>query len=96
MDFLWDPEKAAANLKKHGVAFEDAAFVFSDPSVLTIFDPEHSEDEDRFISIGMDLKTRVLVVVHVSKLEKSPYYYRIISARKANRIEQAHYAKGKV
>ena len=55
MEFEWDPEKAAANVKKHGVEFAEAMTIFGDPLELTIADPDHSEDEPRFLSIGLSL-----------------------------------------
>ena len=64
MRFEWDAEKASINQKKHGVTFEEAQTVFGDYDALRIFDPDHSEDEDRFILLGMSAVLRILVVCH--------------------------------
>ena len=85
--FEWDAEKAATNLSKHGVAFTEAETVFSDPLSLTIPDPVHSTEEDRFVTIGASTRERVLVVVHTDRGE----HVRIISARRANRQERMSY-----
>jgi len=65
--FEWDEEKAKQNIKKHGVSFEEVATVFGDPFSITIYDPLHSEDEDRFVILGMSKKNRLLVVVHIER-----------------------------
>lgn len=83
-DFEWDPAKATASLRKHGVSFEEASSIFSDPNYLLQPDIEHA---DRFIAIGMSGLLRILVVVHV---ERGPRV-RIISARKAKRPEAKTY-----
>jgi uncharacterized DUF497 family protein len=62
--FEWDYKKAKTNLLKHKISFEDATSVFKDENMISIFDEEHSTNEERWITIGMDLKTRTLVVVH--------------------------------
>jgi len=85
--FEWDAEKAASNLKKHGVSFEEAATIFNDPRVATISDPDHSEDEERFISIGVSVVGRLLAVMHTFREER----LRLISARKAAKSEIKHY-----
>ncbi len=85
----WDPPKAAANFKKHGISFEEAATAFSDEHGRLIPDPDHSEDEDRFILLGMSLSTRLLVVCHCYREPSS--VIRIISARKASKSERAQY-----
>ena len=87
MTYEWDPIKAAANTKKHRVAFEEAASVFLDPSALTFWDPEHSEEEDREITIGRSARQRVLFVAHAAREDG----VRIISARRATRREQTQY-----
>jgi hypothetical protein len=87
--FEWDPAKAKANLSKHGVAFEEAQTVFSDELALLIDDPEHSEDEARFVLLGFSAAPRVLVVVHA--YHATPDTIRIISARKATKAERAIY-----
>lgn len=90
--FEWDPHKAKTNYKKHHIAFETAATVFKDEHALSIFDDEHSNDEERWITLGMDDLTRVLVVVHVYfKIENDVCTIRIISARKATAKESNVY-----
>ena len=86
--FTWDQRKAAANRRKHGVSFEEAATAFGDPLSLTIPDPEHSQAEDRFVLLGQSARQRLLVVVHV---ERAADEYRIISARTATRTERRQY-----
>ena len=75
----WDARKAAAHLRKHGVSFDDAATAFSDPLSITVSDPDHSDDELRFVLIGRALSGRLVVVVHAERGEN----IRIISARAA-------------
>ena len=87
--FEWDPAKATANLRKHGVSFEEAQSVFADERARLIDDPDHSEDEDRFILLGLSSSLRVLVVAHCYRSEGN--VIRIISARKATREEQRYY-----
>ena len=82
--FEWDSHKAKTNYKKHHIAFETAATVFKDEHALSIYDDEHSNDEERWITLGMDTVTRVLVVIHLyRKIENDVCTIRIISARKA-------------
>src|SRR5271165_6268267 len=87
MEFEWDRDKAASNDAKHGVAFEEAATVFGDPPAVTYFDPDHSEDEDRFLTFGHTSKGHLLVVAHCDREER----VRIISARRATRKERKTY-----
>jgi uncharacterized DUF497 family protein len=87
--FEWDPQKAAANLAKHGVSFHEAESVFSDEAALLLDDPEHSNAEDRFVLIGLSVKLRVLIVVHCYR--ESEDLIRLVSARKADRLEQRQY-----
>jgi uncharacterized DUF497 family protein len=87
--FEWDPKKAAANLRKHKVSFEDAKTIFSDERALLIDDPDHSEDEDRFILLGLSSSLRLLVVAHCYRSDGN--VVRIISARKADPDEQSKY-----
>ncbi|MBF0107529.1 MAG: BrnT family toxin [Deltaproteobacteria bacterium] len=89
--FEWDDEKNRANIKKHGVSFEEAQSVFFDEHAMRFFDPDHSNDEDRFIMLGMSFKLRVLVVCHC--LKKNDTVIRIISARKVNRLEAKGYRR---
>jgi uncharacterized DUF497 family protein len=88
--FEWDPSKATANLKKHGVSFEDAATVFSDPLAITFPDPDHSADEQREITIGHTLKRELVFVSH----REREGGIRIISARLATRLEHKQYEEG--
>lgn len=67
MEFEWDPNKAANNLRIHGVSFKEAASVFSDPLSATAFDPDHSIDEERYIIIGISHRSRVLMVAHTER-----------------------------
>jgi uncharacterized DUF497 family protein len=87
MEFEWDPEKAAENAKKHGVEFSEAVTVFSDPLEVTIADPDHSEEERRFLSIGSSTARRLLVVAYTERAGRT----RIISAREASAQERKHY-----
>lgn len=87
--FEWDSKKAQANLRKHKVSFEDAQSVFSDERALLIDDPDHSEDEERFVLLGLSQSLRLLVVVHCYRAEGR--VIRIISARKADAEEQSIY-----
>ena len=89
IQFDWDKNKASLNKKKHGVSFEEASTVFYDENALEFHDPDHSEDEDRFIMLGMSFKTRILVICHCVREEGS--IIRIISARKATRYEAKNY-----
>jgi uncharacterized DUF497 family protein len=89
--FEWDDRKEKANIKKHGVSFEEARTVFYDENAIRFFDPDHSEDEDRFILLGMSFKLRVLIVCHC--LRESEEVIRIISARKAIKREQKEYRR---
>ena len=90
--FEWDPIKAKENLRKHKVSFERAAEVFRDSMALSIFDEEHSEREERWVTIGKDSHESVLVLIHTfSKLAVEECTIRIISARKANRTETRQY-----
>ncbi|MGE0313418.1 MAG: BrnT family toxin [Lautropia sp.] len=89
LSFEWDPTKAAHNLRKHGVSFEEAVSVFSDERARLIDDPDHSSDEERFILLGLSLSLRVLVVVHCYR--ESGGMIRLISARRATRVEKRFY-----
>ena len=90
--FDWDPAKAKQNLRKHGVSFERAAKVFLDSFAISIFDDEHSEDEDRWITIGSESNDFLLVVVHTFRgTDAQSSLIRIISARKADRDEANQY-----
>lgn len=91
LDFIWDEQKAALNLHKHGVSFAEARTVFYDEFARLIADPEHSDNEERFILLGLGAKLRLLIVCHCYK--EAEQTIRIISARKANRNEQRLYEK---
>ena len=93
MRFEWDAEKASINQKKHGVTCEEAQTVFGDYDALRIFDPAPSEDEDRFILLGMSAVLRILVVCHCYR--ENDEKIRIISARKATKKESAAYERRK-
>ena len=86
----WDPAKAAANRRKHGVSFHEAVTTLEDPLSTTYPDPEHSADERRFITIGSSSKGRILVVAHADRRAA----VRIISARQATPRERRFYEKG--
>jgi uncharacterized DUF497 family protein len=88
MDFEWDPAKAELNLTDHGVSFADTFAVFEDSSAITIDEPR--QEEDRFITLGMDAFGRILVVVYTWRGDN----IRIISARRANRTERRNYESG--
>lgn len=83
----WDPNKARLNIKRHGVSFEEAATVFTDPLSSTIDDPLHSDTEERFIIVGKSSEKRLLVVVHTDRGDR----IRIISARVADPRESRDY-----
>jgi uncharacterized protein len=87
--FEWDPTKAAANARKHGVTFQEAVTVFSDELGLLLDDPEHSAGEERFVLLGRSATLDTLVVVHCYREARDSI--RIISARKASRPERASY-----
>jgi uncharacterized protein len=85
--FEWDPAKAARNYRKHQISFHEAATVFGDRLALTFGDPDHSESEQRFITVGMSAEGRVLLVAHTERGER----IRIISARQATPREREQY-----
>jgi len=87
MKFEWDLKKERINIKKHRVTFEQASYVFSDPFSLSMYDPDHSEDEDRYILIGQSQNEVILTVVHTFKDENDIEVVRVISARKATQKE---------
>ena len=90
MKIEWDSKKAKLNLKKHGVAFEEAATALSDSMAVTGADPDHSDYEERYITFGVSARNRLLVVSHTEEEET----IRIISARKASRGERELYEEG--
>ncbi len=87
----WDENKDRANQRKHGVSFDEAATVFVDEEGRLIADPEHSDEEDRFVLLGLSAALRLLLVVHCYRKDE---LIRIISARKATRHERAQYFRG--
>jgi hypothetical protein len=86
-DFEWDPQKAELNTRKHGVTFDEADTVFNDQMFITLLDEEHSTDEERYITIGLSNKQRLLLVAHTERENR----IRIISARKATKNEENFY-----
>jgi uncharacterized DUF497 family protein len=89
--FEWDEIKAGTNFDKHGVTFEEACTVFYDAAAIIISDPDHSEDEDRFLILGLSTRARALVVCHCYRENEA--VIRIISARKATKTESSHYKR---
>lgn len=90
MDFEWSEEKAEANLSKHSISFDEAKTVFTDPLYVDFYDPDHSDDEERYIIIGRSQQNRVLVVSYTERENR----IRLISAREATRREQNAYEEG--
>ncbi|HSB16892.1 MAG TPA: BrnT family toxin [Bryobacteraceae bacterium] len=90
MIYEWDPTKAKVNLRDHGVSFEEAVTVFLDPLAVTYPDPDHSDEEDREITIGHSVKQRALFISHCQRGDR----IRIISARKATRKEREQHEEG--
>ncbi len=85
--FEWDPDKARKNFETHGVSFDEASTAFRDTLSLAIYDPLHSEQEDRFVLIGKSHRNRLLIVVHTERADR----VRLISARKATKKERKQY-----
>jgi uncharacterized DUF497 family protein len=90
MIFEWDPDKAAANERKHGVTFLEAATVFGDPLAITFGDPDHSVNEQRYLTFGLSRLGRLLIVSHTDREDRT----RIISARVMGRQEVKIYEEG--
>ncbi len=90
MELEWDPNKAARNVSKHGITFEEGATVFGDPLAITFMDPDHSEVEDRFLTFGRSLEGRLIVVSHTDRGRS----VRVISARLATRRERRIHEEG--
>jgi uncharacterized protein len=86
----WDPEKAEKNLAKHGVSFDEASTVFGDPLAVTIDDPDHSHDEQRYLTTGFSQHHRLILVAHSEREGR----FRIISARDVTASERTHYESG--
>lgn len=89
--FEWDPAKNALNIKRHKVSFDEASTVFLDENALLIDDPEHSEEEDRFVLLGLSSSLRILLVCHCYKPKVG--LIRLISARKADQQERLDYVR---
>jgi uncharacterized protein len=90
MEFEWDDAKAESNERKHGVALSEALTVFGDPLSVTGYDPRHADDEDRFLTMGVSVDGRLLVVSHTDRGDT----VRVISAREATRRERKDYEDG--
>lgn len=90
MEFSWDENKAASNLSKHGVSFEEAKTVFDDPLYLDFYDPNHSDDEERYLIVGESDRGRLLITAYTERGGS----IRIISAREVTRNERAAYEEG--
>ena len=89
-EFEWDPAKAAGNLKDHKVSFDAASTVFGDPLTMLMSDPDHSEEEERYLLLGVSVQGRLLVVSFAERPPKT----RLISAREATRRERRQYEEG--
>jgi uncharacterized DUF497 family protein len=87
IEFEWNPEKAKANFRKHRVSFAEAATVFGDPLSITIYDPDHSKSEDRYLTVGKTERGRAVVVAHTDRSNRT----RIVSARELTRAERKDY-----
>ena len=90
-DFEWNPVKAITNLRNHKVSFERGSTVFRDPNAISMFDEDHSNLEERWITIGLDETGILLVVSHTFKATQDAYKLRIISVRKATKSETKQY-----
>jgi uncharacterized DUF497 family protein len=90
MEFEWDDNKAEHNFANHGVTFHEAATVFGDPLAITFDDPDHSDEEERFLTFGLSHLSRLLVVAHTDREGRT----RIISARQVTRSERKLYEQG--
>ena len=93
-NFEWDSRKAHDNRNKHSITFDEATTVFRDSKALSIFDPDHSENEDRWITMGISEKGRLLIVIHTFRKESEDNVtIRIISSRKATKQEIQKYGE---
>ncbi|MEG3834519.1 MULTISPECIES: BrnT family toxin [unclassified Microcoleus] len=90
MKFEWDEKKAAVNLSKHGISFEEARTVFDDPLYVDFYDPDHSDEEDRYIIVGESQQGNLLIVSYTERAD----FIRLISARKVTRVEREVYEEG--
>jgi uncharacterized DUF497 family protein len=91
LSFEWDQRKEKGNVRKHGVSFEEARSAFYDEYAIQFYDPDRSDEEDRFVLLGLSLKPQVLVVCHCFR--ESETVIRIVSARKADKDEELEYWK---
>ncbi len=94
ISFEWDDEKNKTNKTKHGISFEQARSVFYDELAIQFYDDKNSEYEDRFLLLGEDLHSRLLLICHCERIDKETTAVRIISARRATRKETKLYKKG--
>ncbi|MCY7385111.1 MAG: BrnT family toxin [Microcoleus sp. CAN_BIN18] len=90
MKFEWDENKAAVNLSKHGISFEEARTVFDDRLYVDLYDPDHSDEEDRYIIVGESQQGNLLIVSYTERAD----FIRLISARKVTRMEREVYEEG--
>ena len=90
IEFEWDEKKAQLNFEKHKVSFEESITIFNDPLVATMSDPDHSYDEQRYITLGQSVKGRILIISYAERQSRT----RIISCRKATSREQKAYEEG--
>ncbi len=90
MKFEWDENKATVNLSKHGISFEEARTVFDDPLYVDFYDPDHSDEEDRYIIVGESQQGNLLIVSYTERAD----FIRLISARKVTRVEREVYEEG--
>ena len=90
MKFEWDENKAAVNLSKHGISFEEAKTVFDDPLYVDFYDPDHSDEEERYIIVGESQPGNLLIVSYTERAD----FIRLISARKVTRVEREVYEEG--
>ena len=90
MKFEWDENKGAVNLSKHKISFEEAKTVFDDPLYVDLYDPDHSEKEDRYIIVGESQQGNLLIVSYTERGD----FMRLISARKVTRMEREVYEEG--
>jgi uncharacterized DUF497 family protein len=77
IEFEWDPSKARTNLRKHRVAFHEAATVLRDSLAITVLDPDHSQEEDRYITIGVSVRGRILMVAHTDRGDRTRILVRV-------------------
>ena len=91
MVFEWDDSKDVRNQKKHGISFGESISVFDDPDALSLYDVSHSDDEDRWVTLGLSVKGNLLVIVHTSRKHLDVERIRIISSRRADKEEEISY-----